>query len=454
MTLHQFWQIVKSRSLLLFLIVMIALSITYLFSKFFSEPYYTASTTLLLEFEEPGIDSSILPAMLQEQYMTTQLGILKSVLVAQKAVNNLGYASRPDFKNQFDENYAGTASINEWLRKELLNKLSIWIVPKSRLIRMSFTSGDPEIAAEVPNAFAESFIDVVLRQNLDPVQINARMLDERLANLRMKLKQAKDRLNAHQKEKNVLITEDKLNIEALQLKTLSEKLATAKADVQILQGRLDQVNAINDSGQSLLTLPEVMANKQVQILQTLLYEKRIQLAELSLKIGVNHPDYKSIVREISSLEKNIIAESKHIVSAFESELSAIKDRAASLEKAKDIQKIKVIELKQDTSDLPVLLREVESAQRTYERALMQAEENDLLAQIKYTNVTVLDKATVPGLPSGPEIKQNLLLSIVLGLFLGLVLIIVLEFKERKIRSKEDVLATVGEIPLLGILKQK
>jgi len=454
MNLKQFWQIVKSRSLLLFLIVVIAVGITYTVSKFVAQPYYTSSTTLLLEFEEPGIESSILPAMLQEQYMTTQLGIMKSVLVAEKAVKNLGYAALPEYKNKFESNYSGTGSINEWLTKELLSDLKIWIVPKSRLIRMTYTASDPVTAAEVPNAFAQSFIDVVLRQNLDPVQINARMLDERLANLRMKLTQAKDRLNAHQKEKNVLITEDKLNIEALQLKTLSEKLATAKADVQILQSRLDQVNALKASGQSLVTLQEVMANKQVQVLQALLYEKKLKLAELSLKIGVNHPEYKSTVSEISSLKKNIIAESKHIVSGFLSELLAAKDRAASLEKAKDIQKIKVIYLKQDTSDLHVLLREVESAQRIYERALMQVEENDLLAQIKYTNVTVLDKAKIPDMPAGPEIKQNLLFSIVLGFFLGLALIIFLELKERKIRSKEDVLSTIGDIPLLGVLKEK
>ncbi|MFW2438880.1 MAG: GNVR domain-containing protein [Arenicellales bacterium] len=450
MNLQQLWQIIKNRSRLLFLIVVIAVCTTYAFTKFFTQPFYTASTTLLLEFEEPGIDTSMLPAMLQEQYLTTQLEIMKSMLVAEKAVSKLGYAAMPRYK----DNYNGTGSINEWVSKKLLKDLRVWILPKSRLIKMSFTSDDPVIASEVPNAFAEAFIEVVLRQNLDPVLINAKMLDERLANLRMKLKQAKDRLNAHQKEKNVLITEDKLNIEALQLETLSEKLAAVKADIQVLQSRLDQVNALKASDQLFLSLPEVMANRQIQALQSLLYEKKLHLAELSLKFGKNHPDYKSVVREISSLEKNIIAESKHVVSTFEVELLAAKDRAASLEKAKDIQKTKVIELKQDTSDLPVLLREAESAQRVYEKALAQVEENALLAQVKYTNVKILDKATIPEQASGPNVKKNILLSIMLGLFLGLALIVLLELKDRRVRSKEDVVSILGDIPLLGTLKEK
>lgn len=432
-----------------------AVAITYGISKVYSKPYYTASTTLLLDFEEPGLDAnSILPAMLQEEYMATQLGILKSILVAEKAVKILGYTNLPGYKEAFEETYIGTGTINDWLEKQLLEAIHVKIIPKSRLIIISYTSNDAISAAEVPNAFSQAFRDVVLSRNLDPVQINAGMLDERIANSRLKLQEAKSRLNTHQKEKDVLISEDRLDIETLQLKTLTEKLASAKADVQILQSRLDQVNAMKVSDPSLSSLPEVMANQQVMSLQTSLYEKKTQLAEVSLKLGANHPEYKSIVREISSLEKNIRAESMHIVSRMENELKGANNLVSTLEKAKDIQKSKVIDLKQDTSDLPALVREVESAQRSFERALVLAEDNNLLAQINYTNVTVLDPAKIPDLPSGPEIKQNLLMAIILGSFLGLFFIILLEIRDRKIRSKNDLLSTIGDIPLLGVLKER
>ncbi len=454
MSLQQLWLILKSRIKLLLFITITTILITFAVSKIILEPYYNASTTLLIDFEEPGIDSSILPAMLQEEYMTTQLGVLKSTLVAERAVQNLGYPDMPLYQQQYEETYGGTGSIEDWLEEMLKDGLRVRIVPKSRLIKISYSSIDPQAAADVANAFSQAFREVVLSQNLAPVKINASMLDEQLAILRKKLKTAKDKLNAHQKEKNVLISEDRLDIESLQLKTLTEKLALAKAEVQILQSRLDQINSLKAKNSSLQSLPEVMTSQQVRNLQTMLYAKKTELAELSLNIGVNHPQYKSVAGEIKSLEKNIRSEEKNIINTMETELKGANDLVRTLEKAKDDQKRKVIELKQGTGNLPALIREVESAQRNYEKALTRVEDNNLLAQIKYTNVTVIDPAKVPDMPDGPVIKQNLMLSAILGLIMGLFLIVVLELKDRKLRSKDDLLEVLGDIPLLGSLKEK
>jgi uncharacterized protein involved in exopolysaccharide biosynthesis len=454
MNLQQLWYLIKSRALLLILIVSLTFGVTYALSKVYIKPYYNASTTLLIDFKEPGLEYSILPAMLQEEYMTTQLGILKNMIVAEKAVEQLDYSERPYFINEYMQYNSGSGSINDWLAANLLDDIKVNVIKNSRLINISYTSSNPESAAEVPNAFANAYIETVLEHNLNPVEVNTKIIDERILDLRKRLQEAQRKLSAHQKEKNVLISEDRINIETLQLTTLTEKLAVAKANIEILQSKLDQVNSIRDADPSLQTLPEVISNKQVQSLKADLNVKRTQLAELSLKIGVKHPRYISTVKEINSIENNIQEEIRQIVSGMESELKAAINLAEYLEKAIDEQKSKVIDFKQDANNLPALTREVQSAQKSYEKALESAEDYSLLAQIKYTNVTVLNAAKIPDKPSGPDITKNLISSIVLGLFLGIVLIVLLEIRERKIRSKEDVLSTIGQIPLLGVLEEK
>ena len=69
---------------------------------------------------------------------------------------------------------------------------------------------------------------------------------------------------------------------------------------------------------------------------------------------------------------------------------------------------------------------------------------------KVSDVTTLDEAEVPQSPSSPNIKRNVLLGFVAGAGLMVVLLVVVEVIDDRVKKPEDVEELMG-LPLLGVV---
>lgn len=69
---------------------------------------------------------------------------------------------------------------------------------------------------------------------------------------------------------------------------------------------------------------------------------------------------------------------------------------------------------------------------------------------KVSDVTTLDEAEVPQSPSSPNIKRNVLLGFVAGAGLMVVLLVVVEVLDDRVKRPEDVEELMG-LPLLGVV---
>jgi capsular polysaccharide biosynthesis protein len=78
----------------------------------------------------------------------------------------------------------------------------------------------------------------------------------------------------------------------------------------------------------------------------------------------------------------------------------------------------------------------------------RASQSNIESQTNQTNISVLNPAVAPTEPSKPRVFLNVLVSIFLGALLGVSLALVLELKNRHVRSAADLVDTL-EIPNLG-----
>ncbi len=126
------------------------------------------------------------------------------------------------------------------------------------------------------------------------------------------------------------------------------------------------------------------------------------------------------------------------------------EQEASLRKALESQKAKVLDLKQQRDELDLLVREVANTQSTYDAGLKRYNQSSLESQFNQTNISVLNEAVPPIDPSSPKLLLNLALSIFLGLVFSLGLMLMLEVFNRKIRVENDITDGLG-LPLLASL---
>ncbi|MCL5060287.1 MAG: hypothetical protein M1449_07140 [Candidatus Thermoplasmatota archaeon] len=113
----------------------------------------------------------------------------------------------------------------------------------------------------------------------------------------------------------------------------------------------------------------------------------------------------------------------------------------------------VLELKQQREEATLLARDLENAQRIYDSALQRYGQSRMEAQSTQTDIAVLNPAVAPTEPSKPRVILNILLSLFLGTLLGVSLGFLIELLDRRVRSGQDIVATLG-IPVLAEVTKK
>jgi capsular polysaccharide biosynthesis protein len=90
------------------------------------------------------------------------------------------------------------------------------------------------------------------------------------------------------------------------------------------------------------------------------------------------------------------------------------------------------------------------AQEGYTAAASQTSSSRLESRLAETDIAILNPAVVPSIPSGPDVKLNLVIASALGLLLGLGLALTLELVNRRVRSRVDLENALG-LPVLAYL---
>lgn len=447
MSIQQAFHIIKAR----FWTIMAILAISFITAAVISaikDPIFIAQTALIIDFEEPE-DNLVLPALLQPDYMATQIGIIQSRHVALKVIDELKLTEMPTFQDAFHESTGGEGSIHDWLATKLVENLEVE-TDKSRLVKIRYRSSDPELSAKVTNAFAQAFITANLELSVEPARKGVQWIDEQLTDLREKLQDAQSRITAYQQKTGIIATDEHLDIETEHLNTLTSQLASAQAEAKDAEQHLKELNRFRTSDVGLETLPDVLDNSYIQALKADLRSKEAELGSLSSQMGKQHPTYKQVAAETANLRSKLKAEMGMVVKGLENQAESVKSREKALMEAQATQKAKVLELKQVRDQLLPLMREAESAQRNYDDVLGRYQQYSMQSRLNQTNITILNPAIVPTDPAQPKLILNLGLAAVLGLILGIIVVLILEFRDKRIHTQSD-LATASGIPLLSVL---
>ena len=114
------------------------------------------------------------------------------------------------------------------------------------------------------------------------------------------------------------------------------------------------------------------------------------------------------------------------------------------------QKKRVLELNRERDQISVLQRDVEAAQRTFEGVSQRSAQTRLESLSVQTNIATLNPASIPTEHSKPRILLNVLISIFLGTLIGVAIAVLVELKNRRVRSLEDLLEVI-DVPVLATI---
>ena len=99
-----------------------------------------------------------------------------------------------------------------------------------------------------------------------------------------------------------------------------------------------------------------------------------------------------------------------------------------------------------------LQRESDSNQQLYEAVLKRLKETGVTGGLETNNVSIVEDATVPGVPVRPRKTVNLVVAILVGLLIGVGTALTLEYFDTTVKTPDDVERHLG-LPVIGIVPQ-
>ncbi len=416
---------------------------------------YKATVSLLVDAkDEQSLNNALRPIIAPQErlsYMQTQIDILTSRKVARKVVQDLKLVESIPKQAVSERNTGGAGTVEDRLADSLLRNVKVE-ASQGNVMQASFSSTDPGLSAQIANAFAKAYIDTMLELHVDPTRETAAWFDEQLKILRANLEDAQAKLTEYHQRQGIVSADERSDIENTRLQALSDDVAKAQDQTFQWNSRSQQARQSLARGESLDELSDVLDNAFIQKLKEDLLSGEKRLQELATQYGSNYPQYQRQLAENESVRQKLDMEMKKIVAGMESSVNQSQRHEAGLMQALLAQRNRLLALKENRNELTVLSRNMESAERAYDTAMQRSIASQVDSHANQTSVTLLNPAVVPGEPSSPQIGLNMALATIVGMMLGIGAVIVMEMRDRRVRSRND-LNNAWNVPVLGVLNK-
>ena len=457
MSLHQFLLALRARWAAFALVLAATVLTATVVSLVLPKTYVATGSVLVDAKDEQSLGNTAVPVRLQAGYMQTQADIIASRKVALKVVSDLKLAQSSEARKEFERQHDG-GSIEDWLVAMLLQHLKVdtsqssLLQTQSSVIQIAYSAPDPRFAADIANGFAKAYIDTALELRTEPSREAAAWFNEQMKELRANLEQAQARLSAEEKTKGIVATDERYDVENARLAELSTQAVQAQSQTYDAMTRWQQARDLLAKGGSPEALQAVQANPLVQSIKTDLLRSEARAQEQSTQLGPDHPQYRRQAAESQILREKLRDEMNSVIRGLENAARQSEQRGQALQSASAGQRQRVLGLKESRSEVAILTRDVESAQRTYDSALQRYVVNNVDSRARQTNISVLNPAVAPLLPARPRLRLNVLLSLIAGTMLGMGIVYLLEMFDRRVRSRADLVSELNA-PLLVVLNR-
>lgn len=420
-----------------------------------AQPVFSASATV-------AIDSSRQPQVMdfdaivgglsgEQPSLNTEMHLIRSRELLGRLVLQEGLLEDPEFNPQLAEvlpfslegiigGIIGPRNPELYTDDELIRiavddlrtKLSVINPRDSFVFEITVSAASPEKAARLANALAGIYINDQLFFKEEQSQSAIEFLQLRTSELQTELNEAE--LEVKDFAANIdLVTPEELAVKSRQAKDLRDRLAELDGLITESQQIIANLIAFDPETPSNLT-DDIRENP----LLSRLYDRYQQAPEVREELDSAIASARVMrEREITRLEQQRLSLSAAVV---------------------DLE-MEVENESRDLLDLQQLQREAEAVGEIYGFFLARLKEAEVQQGTQQADARLLSAAVVPLEASAPRVAIILVLSLLLGAFLGLCYVILREMSRGGIRTSSDLrsiagLPVMGQIPMAPFNKRK
>ncbi|MER9653214.1 Wzz/FepE/Etk N-terminal domain-containing protein [Mesorhizobium sp. M0152] len=386
-------------------------------------PHYKAETRLLIETRESvftrpdGTNDNDKP-ILDEEGVTSQVEVISSTDILKQVAQKLSLSKLAEFDETQNMSalsrllvIAGLKSDpseippEERVLKKMREKLNVYRVEKSRVIVIEFSSENPRLAADIPNAIAETYISVQGDAKLESNSAATDWLAPEIADLSQRVKDAEAKVADYRSQSDLLMGGNNSVLATQQLSELSSELSKVRANRAAAEATADSVRKALQNGGSLDSVPEVLSSDLIQRLRERQVELRANIADLSTTLLDNHPRIRALRSQLADLDGQIRNEAEKLMKGLMTQAQTAQARENQLVADVNTLKAASAHAGEQQVELDALQREATAQRQLLESYLTRFREASSRKDRNYLPVDarVFSRAVVPSEPYFPKI---------------------------------------------------
>jgi len=323
-------------------------------------------------------------------------------------------------------------------------------VRNSHLVRVSYDSTLPAFAARVANAVADGFIASSMDRQFGASSYAKKYLEDQLDQLRTRLEDSERTLVDFAQKENIVPTSDGTSLVGRNLADLNASLARAQEQRIRTQARWNQVKSAGAGA-----IPSDMLGNS--ILSTLQQQRAQLQGQYQEKLQTFKPDYPSMLAlkgQIDEVGKQIVNELNNVRASVKAEYDGAVSQEKMLEDQLAQLRTQTLQVDSRSIQYNILKRDVDTNRELYNALLQRYKEIGVAGDVRTSNISIIDRAEVPGGRYSPSLSRNLMLGLLLGAVLGVMLALLLEFLDDTIKAPHDIeqhlgLGVIGIVPKLN-----
>jgi capsular exopolysaccharide synthesis family protein len=424
---HYRWMINRHKWRLL-LFVAIAVGATTMVSSRLTK-YYESTVTIDVDRAAPqgviGQDAAVGRTAAfndSELFLQTQIQLIKSDSVIRPVVQKL--------KSRLPA-AAGTPAQDEGPLS--LDHFAVTRPPRTYLLLISYRNPDPEIAAQVANDVADSYIKHSYVIRGQDAERQSQFMERQLEDLKAKMETSAAALLQFEKELDVISPEEKTNILSARLLQLNTEWTNAREDL-IKKAAADK----SVRSGSVEALEASLQGEQLKKLEEQMADEAEKFATIKTQFGPRFPEYLKAATRQSELSARYEALKKSIVQRVDAELREAQDRESQLHQMADEDKNQFDRLNSKSLEYKNLKRDADADKAIFDDLSKKIKEAGINAGFQSNGIRIADPARPARRPIYPRITFNALVAFLVSLCLGIGVIFMSESLDHTLRDPDQI----------------
>lgn len=408
----------------------------------------------VLGFQSAVEDGSVTAGsvFLSREFFKVQETRLHSPDLAERVVGRLGLLHLEEFWEETDES-SGVERSRDRAVARLRARLGVESNVEARTLTISFRHQSPLLAANIANEYARLFVEGHLERRLESTDSALRWLQQQFQELNSDLNSVELQMYRFLRDRNIFSfsRSDRSNPRVLEIESIGSQLVSVRLEVDRLSTIVRQIERAMARGDVLEAgIEGLVDNALIQGLKTRLVETRAREVSLAVRYGPGWDELRAVQEQRAYLEGVLESEVNQVLSAYRRQYENVREVEGRLQSRLARAQAEAIEFGQNEIEFGSLERQAESFRDLVGLMERRLRELELARMLEHNAMQVIDRASAPSSPASPRVLLLWAAGLMLGLFLGALAGLLMDYIDSTVRTREELQQQFG-LTWLGMI---